>query len=68
MSAPGSATEAVREFAVFDTRLASECDNEVAVEANCDCRLFEVSFTFLFVVLGGLASVFSRRSMPPTAY
>jgi hypothetical protein len=68
MSAPGSATEDAREFAVFDTKLASECDKEFAVEANCDCLLFGVSITLLFVLLGGLASVFSRRSMPPTAY
>lgn len=45
MSALGSATEEARVFAVFDTRLASECDKEFAVEANCDCRLFGVSFT-----------------------
>ena len=53
---------------MFDTRLTSECDKEFAVEANCDCRLFGVSFALVFVRLGGLASVFSRRSMPPTAY
>jgi hypothetical protein len=68
MSAPASAVEDVRELAVFDTRLASECDNEFAVEANCDCRLFGVSFMLALVVFGGLASEFSRRSMPPTAY
>lgn len=27
-----------------------------------------MSFTVVFVVAGGLASEFSRRSMPPTAY
>jgi len=68
MSAPASAVEDEREFAVFDTRLASECEREFAVETNCDCRLFGVSFTFVLVAVGGLASEFSRRSMPPTAY
>ena len=66
--APASAVEDEIELAAFDTRLASECEREFAVEANCDCRLFGVSFTLVFVVLGGVASEFSRRNMPPTAY
>lgn len=53
---------------VFDTRLASECERELAVDASWDCRLFAVSFAVGPVVVAGLASVFSRRNMPPTAY
>lgn len=34
MSAPASAVKDERGCAVFDTRLASECDREFAVEAN----------------------------------
>jgi hypothetical protein len=57
-----------RDVAVFEYRLASDCEREFAVEASCDCRLFGISFTVVFVVAGGLASEFNRRSMPPTAY
>ncbi len=69
MSAPASAVEEEESAdAVFDTRLASECEREFAVDANWDCRLFGVSSAVVFVVAGGLASEFRRRSMPPTAY
>lgn len=68
MSAPASAGEEEKDVAVLDTRLASECVRELAVDDSCDCRLFGVLFVVLFAVAGGLASEFSRLRMPPTAY
>lgn len=53
---------------MLDTRLAIECEREFAVDTSCDCRLFGVLLVVAFVVAGGLASEFSRRRMPPTAY
>lgn len=63
-----SVVEEESDAVVFDTRLARDCDSEFAVAASCDCRRFRVSLAVVPVVVGGLASVFSRRSMPPTAY
>lgn len=68
MSAPASVVDEEREFAAFETRWASECEREFAVRASCDCRLFGVLLAVLAAVAGGLASEFSRRRMPPTAY
>jgi hypothetical protein len=68
MSAPESAVEEERDVAVLDTKLASECVREFAVDANWDCRLLEVSFAVVAVVAGGLASEFRRLRIPPTAY
>lgn len=65
MFAPASAVEEEREVAVFDTRLANECESEFAVATNWDCRPFGVWLAAVFAVV---ASVFSRRRMPPTAY
>lgn len=63
-----SAVSEERDVAVFDTRLASECVSEFAVDISCDFRLLEVSSTVVLEVAGGFASEFSRRRMPPTAY
>jgi hypothetical protein len=68
MSAPVSAVEVEWDVAVVDTRLARECVREFAVEANGDWRLLGVLFATAVVVVGGLASEFRRRRMPPTAY
>lgn len=57
-----------RDVAVFETRLASDCEREFAVDASCDCRLFGVLLAVVFAVVGEPASEFSRRRMPPTAY
>ena len=68
MSASASAVSEERDVAVFDTRVTSECVSEFAVDTSCDCRLLGVSFTVVVEVAGGIASEFSRRRMPPTAY
>lgn len=65
MSAPASVVEDERDVAVLDTRLANECESEFAVATNWDCLLFGGSLAAVFAVV---ASVFSRRRMPPTAY
>jgi len=67
-SAPCISLSVVEDESVFDTRLASECEREFAVDTSCDCRLLEVLSAVAPVVVAGLASEFSRRNMPPTAY
>jgi hypothetical protein len=67
-SAPFISVSVVDEDSVFDTRLASECVREFAVDTSCDCRLLEVLSAVAPVVVAGLASEFRRRNMPPTAY
>jgi hypothetical protein len=50
----------------LETRLASDCERDDAVAANCDCLLFW--FGGGLGVLSELVSVFRRRKMPDTAY
>jgi hypothetical protein len=59
---------------VLETRLARDCEREDAVDWNCDC-IELLLFVLLFIALEvpfaldlGLASVFSRRITPDTAY
>lgn len=68
MAVSASAVSEERDVAVLDTKLASECVSEFAVDSSCDWRLLGVSSTVVVEVAGGLASEFSRRRMPPTAY
>jgi len=68
MSAPASAVDEERDVAVFDTRLASDCESEFAVDTSCDCLLFGVLLPVVVAVVGELVSEFRRRRMPPTAY
>lgn len=56
-----------------DTRPASDCVSEEAVDCNCDCKLLVPLWLLLLSDLDcaserGLASVLSRRRMPETAY